>query len=71
MSETKTCLKYKGYEGSIEIDADDNILYGHVQNLDNPNDVVSYEGETIKELRADFEGAVDYYIATLSEALKK
>ncbi|WP_155828725.1 hypothetical protein [Butyrivibrio sp. XPD2006] len=71
MSDLTTCLKYKGYEGSIEIDFDENILYGHVQNLDNPNDMVTYEGETIKELREDFEGAIDFYLSTLNEEALK
>ncbi len=64
MNETKTFLEYKGYKGSIEVDADQDILYGHVQSLDNPNDMVTYEGESIKELREDFKGAIDFYLST-------
>ncbi len=71
MNDTKTFLEYKGYKGSIEVDAEQDILYGSVQNLDNPNDVVTYEGESIKELRADFMGAIDFYLSTNDgEALK-
>jgi predicted HicB family RNase H-like nuclease len=55
-------LEYKGYIGDIEIDTEEDILFGHVKNLKNENDIVSYEGETIKELRADFQAAVDSYI---------
>ena len=53
--------EYKGYIGSIEADADSDILYGRVQNLKNQEDVVTYEGESIKELRKDFQEAIDYY----------
>ena len=57
-------LEYKGYRGSIEVDTEADILYGHVQNLKNPNDIVSYEGETIKELKNDFHNAIDDYLAS-------
>lgn len=59
-------LSYKGYIGSVEISEPDNCLYGKV--LDLPKNIlISYEGETIKELRQDFESAVDDYIALCEE----
>ncbi len=63
-------LEYKGYKGSIEIDTKAEILFGHIQNLKNPGDLVSYEGETIKQLKKDFENAVDEYIANTNEIVK-
>ena len=55
-------MNYKGYIGSIEISEEDNCLYGKV--LDLPNDTaITYEGETVQALRADFQGAVEDYIA--------
>jgi len=60
-------LEYKGYKGSIEVDTEADILYGHVQNLKNPNDIVSYEGETIKELKDDFRSAIDDYLASFED----
>ncbi len=55
-------LTYKGYIGSIEISEADNCLYGHVLQL--PKNVeITFEGATIAELKADFEGAVDDYLA--------
>ena len=54
-------LNYKGYIGSIEVSEADNCLYGHV--LDLPKDtMLTYEGETIKQLRKDFEDAIDDYL---------
>ena len=51
-------LTYKGYIGSIEISDEDNCLFGKV--LDLPKDtMISYEGETVSELKEDFIGAVD------------
>lgn len=65
MNNISNVLEYKGYIGSIEIDMQDDILYGHVQNLKNTNDIVSYEGETLKELKEDFRGAIDDYLSSL------
>lgn len=54
-------LTYKGYIGSIEVSEPDNCLYGQV--LDLPKDtMITYEGETIKQLRKDFEDAIDDYL---------
>lgn len=54
-------LNYKGYIGSIEVSEEDNCLFGSV--LDLPNDTaITYEGETVQELRNDFENAVDSYL---------
>ena len=56
-------LHYKGYIGSVEISDEDNCLYGKI--LDLPHDTeITYEGETVAELKNDFIGAVDDYIAT-------
>ena len=54
-------LKYKGYTGSVESSKEDNCLFGKVQGL--KGTLISYEGLTVDELRKDFEGAVDDYIA--------
>lgn len=59
-------LTYKGYVGSIEISDEDNCLFGKV--LDLPKDTaISYEGETVADLKEDFKGAVDDYIAHCKE----
>lgn len=55
-------LKYKGYTGSVEYSAEDNCLYGKVQGLSGT--LISYEGSTTDEIRADFEAAVDYYLTS-------
>ena len=54
-------MNYKGYIGSIEVSEEDNRLFGKVLAL--PHDtMITYEGETIAELREDFHGAVDDYL---------
>lgn len=55
-------LKYKGYSGSVEYNGEDNILFGKVLGL--KKDCITYEGETVNELRNDFEGAIDDYLAS-------
>lgn len=55
-------FNYKGYVGSIEVSDEDDCLFGKV--LDLPKDtMITYEGNTVAELREDFKGAVDDYIA--------
>ncbi len=55
-------LRYKGYVGSVEMSEEDNCLYGHV--LDLPHETeITYEGETVAQLKEDFMNAVDDYIA--------
>lgn len=55
-------LKYKGYIGSVEYSEEDNCLFGKVMGMS--KDYITYEGCTINELKADFEGAVDDYLAS-------
>lgn len=59
-------MNYKGYIGSIEVSEEDNCLFGHVLSL--PNDtMITYEGETVAELRDDFHAAIDDYLAHCKE----
>lgn len=53
-------LKYKGYTGSVDYSAEDECLYGAVEGLHGT--LISYEGRSIEEIKADFEGAVDDYL---------
>lgn len=53
-------LKYKGYEGTVEYSAEDGCLVGRVLHI---NSVIGYAGDTVAEIRAMFEQAVDEYLA--------
>ncbi|MDR0725940.1 MAG: type II toxin-antitoxin system HicB family antitoxin [Prevotellaceae bacterium] len=53
-------LEYKGYFGSIEYSKEDDCLYGQVLGL--TKDCITYEGNTVSELRIDFEGAIEQYL---------
>ncbi|WP_076578218.1 type II toxin-antitoxin system HicB family antitoxin [Aquipseudomonas alcaligenes] len=57
---TDKVLTYKGYQGSIEASIDDGVLYGSILHI---VDKVTYEAESIVELKKEFEASVDYYLA--------
>ncbi len=53
-------LKYKGYTGSVEYSEEDNCLFGKVQGMS--KHFISYEGNSIEELKTDFIEAIDDYL---------
>jgi predicted HicB family RNase H-like nuclease len=55
----KNVMRYKGYYGSVEFDTEDLVFYGRLLFI---NALVSYEGETAKEIDAAFKEAVDDYL---------
>ena len=55
-------LRYKGYSGSVEYDESVNLLMGKVLGLKHV--LLLYEGDTIENLKKDFEEAVDDYLET-------
>lgn len=52
-------IEYKGYLGSVEFSEEDGLFFGKVMGI---RSLISYEGETAKELLEDFHGAVDDYL---------
>ena len=54
-------MLYRGYAARIEYSNDDGCFIGHVEGID---DVIGFHGESVAELRAAFEEAVDDYIQT-------
>lgn len=60
-------LEYKGYTGSIEYSTEDGLLYGKVLGI---RGLISYEGETGKNLEVDFKEAIDLYLADCKESGK-
>lgn len=54
-------MTYIGYAARIEYSDDDGCFIGHIAGID---DVVGFHGESIAELRAAFEEAVDDYLET-------
>lgn len=54
-------LEYKGYTGSIEYSKSDDCLHGRVLGLGRQLSI-TYEGESLAELKEDFKDAVDDYL---------
>ena len=52
-------MSYKGYTARIEFDERDNIFVGRVLGV---KAIIGFHGETVTELRADFEAAIDFMI---------
>jgi predicted HicB family RNase H-like nuclease len=61
-------LEHKGYTGSIEYSAEDDLLYGKVLGI---RGLISYEGETGKLLEVDFKETIDMYLADCKAEGKK
>ncbi|MCC6697867.1 MAG: type II toxin-antitoxin system HicB family antitoxin [Candidatus Hydrogenedentes bacterium] len=57
MSDT---LTYKGYQADIQFSADDECFFGTVSGL---KDTITFEGQSVKELKRAFEESVDFYLA--------
>ena len=61
-------LQYKDYFGSVEYSPEDHVLHGQLFGI---RDVVTYEGEDVRALEANFAGAVDEYLAFCAAEGKK
>jgi predicted HicB family RNase H-like nuclease len=61
MSDTMT---YKGYIGSVHYSEEDEVFHGKIEAL---NDLIMFEGKSVKELKKAFHEAVDDYLETCKE----
>ncbi len=52
-------MTYRGYAARIEYSDEDQCLVGHIAGI---NDVVGFHGDSVAELRAAFEEAVEDYL---------
>lgn len=53
-------MKYKGYWAEIKYSDEDECFCGKIEGL--KNTLISFEGETVKELKKDFKEAIDFYL---------
>ena len=60
-------LVYRGYAARIEFSSDDECFIGHIAGI---KDVVGFHGESVSELKAAFEDAVNDYIETCNKVGK-
>lgn len=54
-------MSYKSYAAHIEYSDEDQCFIGHIAGI---KDIVGFHGESVSELRAAFEEAVDDYLET-------
>ena len=57
-------MSYKGYKTSMVFDAEDKIIVGRVQNVD---DIISFHGESVSEFESNFHAAIEDYLAASKE----
>ena len=58
-------LQYKGYYASIHFSGSDKVFYGKIIGI---NDLVSFEGSSVRELERAFKEAVNDYLETCKQA---
>jgi predicted HicB family RNase H-like nuclease len=61
-------MKYKGYNGLVEIDDEAKIFHGEVIGL---RDVITFQGKTVEELEKAMAESVDFYLEWCRERNKK
>ena len=61
-------FEYKGYHTRIEFDAQELVLRGKIEGI---NDLVNFEGESIKTIEEEFRNAVDDYLEFCEEVGKE
>ena len=52
-------MEYKGYIAKVEFDNEDNVFHGEVINL---RDVITFQGQSVDELRQAFQESVEDYL---------
>ena len=57
-------MSYRGYVARIEYSADDECFVGRIAGI---QDIITFEGESVKELLAAFHEAVDFYLKMCEE----
>ena len=53
-------MKYKGYWAEIKYSDEDKCFCGKIEGLN--DSLILFEGQTVKELKKDFEAAIDSYL---------
>jgi predicted HicB family RNase H-like nuclease len=52
-------LTYKGYIGTVHFSSEDDVFYGKIEGI---RDLVSFEGQSVDELKKAFQEAVEDYL---------
>ncbi|MBM4144905.1 MAG: type II toxin-antitoxin system HicB family antitoxin [Nitrospira sp.] len=57
-------MSYKGYIGTVRYSEEDEVFYGKIEAI---NDLIMFEGKSVKELKKAFHEAVDDYLETCKD----
>ena len=60
----KDILQYKDFIGSVHFSAEDGVLFGKIEGI---NDLITFEGTNVEEIKKAFQEAVDDYIEICKE----
>jgi predicted HicB family RNase H-like nuclease len=61
-------LEYKNYYAEVHFNSDDEVFFGKIIGI---NDLISFEGTTVRELKKAFHEAVDDYLQTCEQLGKE
>lgn len=57
-------LRHRGYAGRYDVDADEGVLHGRVDEI---RDIVTFEADTFEALEREFRISVDVYLDFCAE----
>ncbi len=60
----KDILKHKDFIGSVHFSTEDEVFFGKIEGI---NDLVTFEGDSVNEIKKSFHEAVDDYISICRE----
>ena len=60
-------IQYKDYYAIVHFSAEDEVFYGKILGI---NDLVTFEGQSVKELKKAFKDAIEDYLDTCKELNK-
>lgn len=58
-------MRYKGYWAEINYSDEDECFCGKIDGI--KNDLIFFEGQTVKELKKDFREAIEHYLQVCKE----
>ena len=61
-------LLYKKFIGTVHYSTKDSVFYGKIEGI---NDLVTFEGENVQDLKSSFEEAVEDYVELCAEIDKE
>ena len=64
----KDILKYQDFIGSVHYSTDDEVFFGKLEGID---DLITFEGNSVKELKSAFHEAVEDYLEICKEMGKQ